>query len=246
MDPLEHSTIKDLHIENSSNGLPPEYPQYPESEEQAEFSGAAEWSAVRESGEPETRGESAEAKTVSGKAVTMAQRLKQLLTFVALIAAAAIIVPDIVPVLDLGSPELHSLYFDAGEESVSFSIEVETMSGDELTVILQNDFQKEQADLILGNFSEEQLSGDPEYYDGSGGSGEEKSDRGIFIQEEYFVSAGPDPTFHMVYGEAYGLKPEMTYRVTVICGEKTLFTGNITVYPGQNLVYTPPSKSSHY
>ena len=248
MNSLEHQdVINDLNIKNTSKTLPPEYPQYEEREEQSEFGRVSEWSAVKESGAPDTRGAPQEKKTASSKALNLAQRLKQLLTFVALIAAAAIIMPDVVPVLDLGAPELKFAEFYPEEDFISFSMEIETMSGDELTVIVKNDFVKEEGSLILGEFSDKEGYYedyvDYEDYDDYEESSSSKQE--IYLNEEYYVSAGPDPTYHMVYGSASGLKTNMTYSVTVICGGKTLFTDHVTTGSGRSAFYSSSSDSKH-
>lgn len=249
MNTLEHQNmINDLHIENGSRSSPPEYPQYTEREEQAEFTRAEEWSAVKESGAPDTRRHAA-AKTPSGKAVTMAQRLKQLMTFIALVAAAAIVVPDVIPALNLGSPELVFAEFYPGDEMISFSLDIETMSGDELTVTVQNDFIREGATLILGDFSyttgrDENIEG--EYFEEPQNFVEAGSEGAWFyMSETYFVSAGPDPTNHSISGDISGLQPYMTYRVTVICGGKTLFSDSVVTGSERSVGYHSSSKSSY-
>ncbi len=246
MNSLEHqNVINDLNI-NTSKTLPPEYPQYEEREEQAEFGRVSEWYAVKESGAPDARGAPRAKKTASEKALSMAQKLKQLLTFVALIAAAAIIVPDIIPVLDLGAAELKFAEFYPEEDFISFSMEIETMSGDELTVIVQNDFIKEEASLILGEFHDKEgyYEGYVDYEDSSDYEEDSSSKREIYMHEEYYVSAGPDPTYHSVYGSASGLKPNMTYSVMIICGGKTLFSDHVTTGSGRSAFYSS-SSSSH-
>lgn len=248
MNSLEHQDIiNDLHIENGSRTRPPEYPQYTECEEQAEINREDEWSPVKESGAPDVRGASPEKKRASGKAVTMAQRLKQLLTFVAFIAAAAIVVPDIVPILDLGSPNVDYIYFEPDEEMIWFSIAVETMSGDKLTVTVKNDFIKEEGTLVLGDFTLETEDIDGEVYNEAQNYYESSTeDHGISMSEEYYVSQGPNPTYHMISGEVFGLKPGMTYYVSAVCGNKTLIAGYVTTGSKQSLSYSSSSSSSKY
>ena len=121
------------------------------------------------------------------------------------------------------------------------------MSGDELTVIVKNDFIKEEASLILGEFSDKEEYYDDylDYEDYVDDEESSSSKREIYLNEEYYVSAGPDPTYHSVYGSASGLKPNMTYSVVIICGGKTLFSDHVTTGSGRPAYYSSSSSSSH-
>ena len=254
MDSLEHQDIiNDLHIENTSKNLPPEYPQYDERKEQAEFAPVDERVYIPEGGLPEEK--TLRSKSAVQKAM---QAIKTLMTFCAMLVAAAIVLPDAIPFLDNGSPVLIYAEFNPEDESIYFSMALETrITGDELSVIVHNDFIDEEGKLFLNEFKPELHKSEDETFEGEDGEppvtlpeewfepanvfeGEH-----ISMQEEYYVSAGPEPSKHSVYGEIFGLKEHMSYNITVICGNKTLFYGSVTTGSGQAVVVSESSSSSH-
>ena len=224
------SMINDLHIKNSSKSLPPEYPQYNELTEQTEFRQQDEWAPVLEDGSPDTSRSPAK-KPSSEKAVTMAMTLKKLLAAVALIAAVAIIMPGIVPAIDLGSPVLETLYISSYDNYIIISASIEAREyGDELRVVVYNDFVRYEAKHTLGDFTNEYNS----------------HNTGVAISE--FDSSSydfeTDPHIHYVYADATGLKIGMKYKIQIICSGKTLYTGSIYAGSERDIVIGS-SSSSH-
>ena len=246
---LEHGNmINDLHIENGAKSQPCEYPQYPELIEQTEFSRQDEWSPVLEDGSFDTSRSSSK-KPPSEKAVTMALLMKKLLAAVAMIAALAIIIPDAMPALDIGgSALLNSLTVYPDTESASFYVFVrDGIKYDDLTVIVKNDFIKETGTVKLGEVydhmgedEDDYYSYDPYYNDKS-----DIPEHGIVMLEVPLGSAGPE--WHYIEGSVFGLKPDMTYTFTIVCGGKTLYKTKFTT--GMNAApieyYDKSTSSSH-
>ncbi len=238
--------INDLHIENGSKSRPAEYPQYPELTKPAEFHYQDEWAPVLEDGSLDTR-RSAAKKPSSEKAVTMAMTLKKLLAAVALIAALAIMIPDAMPALDIGgSALLNSLEISPDEESMSFYIFVrDGIKYDDLTVIVKNDFYNEKSTLKLSEVYDHM--GDDEYdywYDPNSGKAD-VPEHGIIMLELPVASAGPE--YHFIEGSVLGLKPDMTYTFTVICGGKKLHTVKVTTGSDRSpYSYSDPTTSSSH
>ena len=247
MNTLEHQNmINDLHIENGSKSRPAEYPQYPELTEPAEFHYQDEWAPVLEDGSLDTS-RSAAKKTSAEKAVTMAQMLKKLIAFIALIAAFTLIIPDAMPALDLGGTALlNSLELYPDEESMSFCIVVrDGIKYDDLTVVVKNDFYNEKSTLKLGEVYDHMGEDEYDYwYDPDSG----KSDipeHGIIMQEEPLGSAGLE--WHYIAGSVLGLKTNMTYKFTVIAGGKTLYSVKITTGSDREPIeYCDPTTSSSH
>ena len=137
--------INDLNIQNGTNSRSEEFPQYSEYTQQKEYHQFKERSFVNEMGMTEELKPKKEKNSSQEKSLKIANVLRKVISAFAVVIVAAVVAPDIVPILSTASPEIYYAYVDVQEESISYSIGVEGyIEGDELSVIVYNDFFKDE------------------------------------------------------------------------------------------------------
>ncbi|MCR5458049.1 MAG: hypothetical protein K6F14_08225 [Clostridiales bacterium] len=145
MHSLEHENpINDLHIQNKTESRPEEIHQYGEYSNQKEFQSYEERPIVNETGQT---GDNKVEKVVgsSERAVTIANWVRKMLSAFAVVLAACIVAPEIIPALATAGPEISYAYASAEEEAISYSVGVAGyLEGDELSVIVYNDFFRDE------------------------------------------------------------------------------------------------------
>ena len=84
-------------------------------------------------------------RTTAEKAVKTAQTLRRILTVCAVVVVVAVATPEFMPILATTSPEIQMAYIYTEEDYIFYEVQIGNyMDGDEVSVVVYNDFIREE------------------------------------------------------------------------------------------------------